>query len=362
VANEGRGRSRACCLWVAMVSMAVDDEAKTRFVNRRGHLWELLIIRAMPRHAGRSSDDEEPLEDNTEALFLRSKRTERQQKRRARRDRKREAVVSLVKLPTELILACLQLLPPSDVLAFRDLNRRFRQLVDANARSLGHAIIRQRYSLLAQCFPLPKLLADVDPAVRPLLVNEKRQRLMGMHHKPYQHIQPPDAHLLCTCLSCIMTWNNLCLTLDFAQWQNHLDHGTPLPMIPRGQTPAWNQNLVHRNACVVRAALTNPLWYAWTLEMHLQSTIRAIRRHAKNKGNQRKHVDMTEGEAALGTDTFLTKPGPLSLEFPFHRDEYYMLEAYLPNRYWKRDHQRWIYGTSVHHERDLELVARLAVR
>jgi hypothetical protein len=34
---------------------------------------------------------------------------------------------------------------------------------------------------------------------------------------------------------------------------------------------------------------------------------------------------MTDEDAALGTDSFLVKHGPPSLEFPYHRDEYYML-------------------------------------
>lgn len=312
----------------------------------------------MPRHIAHESDDEEPLDDKTAALQLHSKRTERQKKQKAKRDRKRDAIINLTKLPTELIIESLTYLRPGDVLRFSQTNRRFRSLVGANANVIGNAIIHQRYTLLARCLVLPKLLAEVDPSARPLLVDERRQEFLGIHRKPYQHLQPPDQHFVCTCLSCILAWNNLCVALDFAHWQNNLDTGEPLPIIPRGTTPEWNRELVRCNAQVVRAALQNPLWHARILEVHLASTQRAIRRQANNKGNQRKHVEMTDEDAACGTDAFLSKPGPQSLEFPYHRDEYHMLEAYLPNRFWKKTEERWIYGTAIHHERDLAYVLR----
>lgn len=70
---------------------------------------------------------------------------------------------------------------------------------------------------------------------------------------------------------------------------------------------------------------------------------------------------MTDEDADSGTDAFLSKPGPLSLEFPYHRDNYYLLEAYLPNRYWKKSEERWIYGTAINHERDIAYVLRGAM-
>ena len=96
--------------------------------------------------------------------------------------------------------------------------------------------------------------------------------------------------------------------------------------------------------------------------MHLDSTVRSIRRHARNKGNRRTHVHMTDQDAAAGTDAFLAKHGPPSLEFPYQRDEYYMLEAYLPNRWWKKTDMRWVYIIAGQHDRDLELVQRFAAR
>ncbi|KAF1950372.1 hypothetical protein CC80DRAFT_482763 [Byssothecium circinans] len=317
----------------------------------------------MPRQSYSPSDDEEPLEDKTAALQLRSKRTSRQQKKQKKRDIKRDAIPTLAKLPTELVLECLKLLTIADVLKFGRVNRRFRSLVDAHATVIGDSIISQRYTLLAQCFPLPRFLDDVEPSTRELLLDEKRQRTLGLHsNKYYQHVRPLDPQVLCSCFTCLMLWNNLNLALDFAHWQDNLDTGKAIPMIPRGQAPAWNEELVQRNAAIVRAALRNSLWHARILEVHLDSTIRSIRRHAKNKGNKRKHVEMTEEDVEEGTDAFLVKSGPLSLEFPFHRDEYYLLEAYLPNRWWKKDLNKWIYTIAGQHERDIDLVVRYANR
>jgi hypothetical protein len=277
----------------------------------------------MPRYA--VSGDDEPLEDKTAALTLKNKKTERMKRKNATRQQKRDAIVNITKLPTELILESLKFLRPSDVLEFSFVNRRFYSLVEANANVIGDAIIARRYSILIKCLPTPRLLADVDAPIQALLIDPARQKQLSIHNRPYQHIQPPDPYQLCTCITCILTWNNLGLVLDFAHWQNHLDTGTPIPIIPRGQTPDWNKELVARNARIARKAVENSLWHAAILERHLDSTIRAIRRHSKNRGNKRIHVEMTEAEAAEETDAFLAKHGPLSLEFPYQRDEYYML-------------------------------------
>jgi len=280
----------------------------------------------MTRRATLSSSDEEPLEDKTAALQLHSKRSERQRKKQTKQAQKRDAIVNLTKLPTELLLDCLKLSLPGDVLNFGLVNRRFRSLVRANANVIGDSIIRQRYTILVQCFPLPKLLANLEPSIQPLLVGEWWQSKLEIHKK-YQHVQRPNERFVCSCLTCLMAWNNLGVALDFAHWQHNLDTGEPVAMIPRGQSPEWNEELLRRHASIATAALGNSLWHARILEMHLDSTVRSIKRQAKNKGNKRKHVEMTEDDEALGTDTFLTKPGPPSVEFIFRRDNYYMLYA-----------------------------------
>ncbi|KAF1942669.1 hypothetical protein EJ02DRAFT_488226 [Clathrospora elynae] len=312
----------------------------------------------MPRYVS----DDEPLEDKTAALTLKNKRTERLKRKNITRQQKRDAIVNLTKLPTELILESLKHLRPRDVLGFSCVNRRFHSLVTANAKVIGDALIKRRYSILAQCFPTPKLLSAVEAPIQALLIDPGRQSQRSIHNRSYQHIQSPDARQLCTCLTCILTWNNLGLILDFAHWQPHLDTGIPIPLVPRGQTAPWNLELVARNARMTRKAVENPLYHAAILALHLDSTVRAIRRHSKNRGNKRVHVDMTESDAKAETDGFLEKNGPPSLEFPYQRDEYYMLEAYLPNRWWRKVEGRWIYTIAGQHERDLELVQRFTKR
>ncbi|EUC44565.1 hypothetical protein COCMIDRAFT_98008 [Bipolaris oryzae ATCC 44560] len=314
----------------------------------------------MPRN--HDSDDDGPLEDNTAILALKNKKTERLKRKNVARQQKRDAIVNLSKLPTELLLECLKHLRPRDVFNVSFVNRRLYQLVEVNAHVIGDAIIARRYSILVECFPTPKLLSDVDPAVQALLTDPGRQTQLSIHNRPYQHIQSPDAHQVCTCLTCILTWNNLGLVLDFAHWQGHLDTGIPIPTIPRGQWPEWNRELVARHARIARKAVENSLWHAAILALHLDSTVRAIRRHSRNTGNRRVHVEMTAAEAAEGTDAFLAKHGPPSLEFPYQRDEYYMLEAYLPNRWWKKAGNYWFYTIAGQHERDLELVKRFTKR
>ncbi|KAF2280997.1 uncharacterized protein EI97DRAFT_17828 [Westerdykella ornata] len=313
----------------------------------------------MQRH---HSEDEEPLEDTTTAIPLRSKRTERLQRKRAIRDMRLREQANLAQLPTELILAVLEDLRPSEVFNFSFVNRRFHKLVQTNGNALGDEIIRRRYNILTRCFPLPVLLSTIEPSVRPLLTDPLRLlRLgLGIHHNQYQHVHYPDPELVCTCLTCVLTWNNLGLVLDFAHWQNHLDNGSPIPSLPEGRKVDWNEELIARHARLVRKALGESLWYARILEIHLSSIVRSIRRHRENKGNKRKHVDMTEEDAASGTDHFLSKEGPVTLEFPFNRDEYYMLEAYVPNRWWKRSDQRWYYTLTGQHEADLAMVVRWA--
>jgi hypothetical protein len=206
------------------------------------------------------------------------------QRKKVTRDKKRDAIVNLTKLPTELLLESLKYLEPRAVFNFSFVNRRFRNLVHANSRVIGDAIIASRYTLLAQCFPTPILLSNVEPSIRPILTDANRQTQLGIHKRPYQHIQSPDAQQLCTCLTCILTWNNLGLVLDFAHWQANLDTGKPIPMIPRGQAPEWNQGLIARNARIARRAIDDSLWHARILEVHLDGRLGDMRRTKATSG------------------------------------------------------------------------------
>lgn len=131
-----------------------------------------------------------------------------------------------------------------------------------------------------------------------------------------------------------------------------------MPMIPRGRNPAWNQRLIKANAEVVSRAMHEPLWYACILEAHLKATVRSIKRHSENKGNRRRRFRMTKEDEQSGTDAFLERSGPPTVDFPFHRDNYYMLEAYLPNRGWNGDEGRWMYMDAGQHDADVAMTAR----
>ncbi|KAI7058300.1 hypothetical protein KC352_g44067, partial [Hortaea werneckii] len=62
---------------------------------------------------------------------------------------------------------------------------------------------------------------------------------------------------------------------------------------------------------------------------------------------------LTEHDAMQEDDAFLEREGKPSYEFPFHRDNYYNLLAYVPNRKWNKEEQRWVYYAQGFHERDL---------
>lgn len=69
---------------------------------------------------------------------------------------------------------------------------------------------------------------------------------------------------------------------------------------------------------------------------------------------------MTHDDVRSETDSFLERSGPPSLDFPYHRDNYYMLEAYLPNRGWNSTEARWMYAPAVQHEIDVQFVVNWA--
>ena len=307
-------------------------------------------------------DPDELLVDTTTALPLHSKRTERREKKRHQTAETSKQLASFWDLPFELLLDILTLLRPSDVFNLLRVNRSSRNSISQEEESIARKIIARRYAVLSKCFRSPVLLEKVDKDAHPALLSEERQTMMGIHKRPYQHIQGPDQCTICTCLTCMLSWNNLNLVVDFAHWQNNLNQGEPIPMIPRGKYPQWNQSLVQENAEVVRKALHSLLWYARILECHLKTTIGSIHRHGNNKGNKRRRFRMTQEDARAETDVFLERGGPPSLDFPFHRDNYYMLEAYLPNRGWNAEMAEWKYMPALQHERDVEFVKAWARR
>ncbi|EPE30830.1 hypothetical protein GLAREA_03797 [Glarea lozoyensis ATCC 20868] len=304
---------------------------------------------------------DEPLIDTTAALSLHSKRTERRQKKRHRKASKQQA--SFLDLPSEIILEVIFLLRPSDIFNLARSSKGIQQFINGEPERIAGNVIALRYPVLTQCFPLPILLKNVDKEAYAALMDDERQtKHLHIHKKPYQHVLPPDPSRICTCLTCILAWNNLCLIIDFAFWQNNLEKGEPISMIARGKVPRWNQKLITANASIVQKALRDPLWYARILEQHLKTTVRSIRRQGNNSGNKRRRFRMAPEDVAAENDEFLKRSGPPTLDFPFHRDNYYMLEAYLPNRGWNSEAGEWRYMPSTQHDRDIEYVKAWANR
>lgn len=313
--------------------------------------------------AKEATAEEEPLVDTTAALPLRSKRLERLQKKRHQKEAASKQHATIFDLPSEIILDILTLLRPSGIFNLSRVCHGLQDFILKDASRIAGSVIADRYPILTKCFPLPVLLENVDKEAHSALLDEERQvKHLHIHKKPYQHIQTPDPHTICTCLTCMLAWNNLCLLVDFAHWQHNLEQGEPIPIAPRGKNPKWNQKLITSHAFIVQKALYNPLWYARILEQHLKSTVSSIRRHGNNAGNKRRRFRMTIEDAMAGNDKFLSRSGPPSMDFPFHRDSYYMLEAYLPNRGWNSEGGGWVYMPATQHERDVEFVKAWAKR
>lgn len=301
----------------------------------------------------------------TQTLPLRSRKTERR-RRKLEKQAKRAAAVAasrgFLDLPYELLMAILSFLRPSDIFILSRVNKQLRSFILAEQAGISKHVIGLRYSVLARCLLRPVLMRDVDPAFHPLLRDPGRPDIRQSRRAARQNIPPPDSSLVCTCLTCLLRWDVLCAVVDFAHWQDNLDKGEPIPTIPHGTFPRWNQELLSRNAGIVARAVTSPLWYARVLEAHLDSTTRSIRRHSQNKADRRPHFRMTDEDARSGTDAFLERKGPPTLDYLFSRDSFYLLEVLLPGRSWIAEQQKWVYlpDGNQSHEMDLELVVQSA--
>ncbi|KAM0426459.1 hypothetical protein ACHAPT_008150 [Fusarium lateritium] len=297
--------------------------------------------------------DDEVLIDNTEALTLRSKRTDRQKKKLERKSKRQAAKADLLSLYPELLIEILSHLRPSDVISYQQTCCSAKAFVQQHDTSISKSIISYRYTVLAQCFPRPVILDTVDRKYHPVMLNERRQKVLAIHRKPYSHIASHDPSLLCSCLTCVLAWNNLCLLVDLAHWTSSaIAHSKPIPMIPRGQNPEWNLKLVEKHAEVVRKAVKSTLWYALLLQRHLQTTVFGIQRYTSK--NKPPGFDLDIDDVLAETDAFCARKGPPSYEFPLHRDAYYSLQTYLPNRIWKKKEDGWRYQPADQHFRDLE--------
>jgi len=128
-------------------------------------------------------------------------------------------------------------------------------------------------------------------------------------------------------------------------------------MIRRGSAPEWNQKLIDANAAIVEKSIESRICYITILEKHLKTTVDNLSRTFKSKETQsERSYNFTSADAEKETDEFLERSGPSSFEMPWHRDRYYNLEAYVPNRKWSKDKEKWLYFSEGWHDRDLEWV------
>ncbi|KAK3720593.1 hypothetical protein LTR37_003642 [Vermiconidia calcicola] len=286
---------------------------------------------------GKIIDEDEPLIDTTAALTLRSKKTDRAQKRLQKRQQRaaaRPASLSLLDLPPELVQEIVTYLRPSNVFVLAQVSGSIHGFIEQHESAIARDIIKRRYWVLARCFPLPVAFDNVDSTAYPSLLSEKRQDMLQIHRKPYQHVKGIDP------------------------LKKNLNEREPIPMIPRGTSPEWNRQLLETNASVVEKAMASPLCYAGILERHLRTTVQTITRTFRGKKtvHPKRLYHLTPAEADKETDAFLERSGPPSYEFPWHRDNYYGLEAYVPNRKWSKEKEKWMYYAEGLHERDLQWI------
>lgn len=303
-------------------------------------------------------------------LTVHSKRSERRRrKQQLKQPKPLNSNLTLLHLPFDVLIQVLCLLRPSDNFRLaRTCHPLHTFILDEYPTRIANPIIRWRYPSLEQCLRLPVPISDIAHEHTEALLDEERLQEWerDQRRRPYQHIKALDPRSVCRCLTCVLRWNVLCLAVDFAHWQGVLDTGDVLPVIPRGRQPEWNRNLLDAHAAVVEKALAGrhlaaKLWHAVILEAHLDSTVRSVRRHRANKFNKRPHFLMTDQDAASGTDAFLHAKGPPSVDFPFVRDNYYLLEVYLPNRSWFSEQGWWGHMPAEQHDKDVEVIRRWAV-
>ncbi|RVX68802.1 hypothetical protein B0A52_07688 [Exophiala mesophila] len=330
---------------------------------------------AAPSVTSESVDSEvdlEPLVDTTAALTLTSKKTLRLKRRQEKKQSQKKAfshdVHSFLDLPGDLLIAVLSYLKPSEIYLLLQLNHATRRFIQDNIFSITTQVMKRRYWVLKQCFPVPVALDSVPEFAQHAVLSQAWQDRLRIHKNPYQHVQAIDPQSVCTCMSCALAWNNLCIVLDLAHWQTNLENREPIPIIARGSTPEWNVKLLDDNARIVRLAMKSPLAHARILQTHLDTTTRAIIRSGRwrKKGEKTttprpRLYHLTDSEAADGYDTYLERSGPPSYEPIYMRDNYYSIEAFIPNRKWDKTEQVWKYYSKwpKPHEESLNwLVAR----
>ena len=169
-------------------------------------------------------EDGEPLVDTTVVIPLRSKRTERLEKKQKRKERARKNRLSLLDLPSELVLEIFAHLRPSDVFKLQRVSQALKHFIREHEGKIAGEIIRLRYSTLTKCFQLPILLDKIDESAHSALKYAEASGIR-IRKRHFQHVLPLDPELLCSCRECSLNWAHLCGVVDFAHWQKNLDSG-----------------------------------------------------------------------------------------------------------------------------------------
>lgn len=101
---------------------------------------------------------EEPLVDETKAIPLHSKKTERLQKRQQKKSQKaslQASNLSLSEFPTEILVEIFSWLRVEDVFRMSRTSRSMRDLVLSHEKPIAKGIVSRRYWILYRCLEVP---------------------------------------------------------------------------------------------------------------------------------------------------------------------------------------------------------------
>lgn len=206
------------------ISEKIEEEEVYTLIGPRTTAKKTIIV-----------DDDKPLVDTTEALPLKSKKTERRQKKRQeklKRTTVKSDTKSFLELPPELLQDILGFLRPSDIFRLLRLNKSTAKFIQDNESSIVRDIIRQRYWVLSHSLQSPVLAKDVDASALACLMTPNWQEKTQINKRSYQQfIKMHDAFKVCSCMTCVLAWNHLNVVLDLAHFQKHLSEREPIPIV-----------------------------------------------------------------------------------------------------------------------------------
>lgn len=270
---------------------------------------------------------------------------------------------SILDLPFDVLLDIFLWLRPSEIRTISHGSLALEEYLSRYDYYLAKRIIAERYNILSKCFPLPISVTELDSRTKELLGHPEILHRSQTQHPILGYLEPGDLSKICSCKSCKLAWDNLCLVVDLAHFQGHLHYGVPIPKLgPAGDKN--NTKLMKSVALQVEEAVRSPMAYAAILELQLFSIVSTITRTHMSAPDRKRYNNLpgfrprmrplylrrpyglTDEEVALNTDHFLRRQYKEAQPFPKKRDDYYGLEPYLPNRSWIEED--WAYGWDGH--------------